>query len=234
MEKLIIQFQEAKNTQQLSLVLSHYFARQDIKSMAVTYYQQHTKTGNKLVYDWVSPPLKAWHCYYLEQNYADNDRTLETTEHSMMPVFWDVMLQLANAKNRKEKRIREESIAFGIDKGLSIPIHDPKGDLINVVLHQRLNEKGLVDWQEKQCLWVGIVQVYCHYLRKLLTTKQVNQTYLTQREKECLALTAQGVRTAAIANQLAISERTVNFHLQNANRKLGVNNKYLAILAWKN
>lgn len=54
---------------------------------------------------------------------------------------------------------------------------------------------------------------------------------LTKREQECLRLTAEGFRLEMIAQLLKISKRTVNFHLQNANKKLGVTNKYLAIMA---
>ena len=52
---------------------------------------------------------------------------------------------------------------------------------------------------------------------------------LTQREKQCLALTAKSWRVDQIAKELKISSRTVNFHLQNANKKIGTNNKYQSV-----
>ena len=127
-------------------ILAAYFAKEGIHSFAVTYYNQHTKTGNKLLYDWVSHALKPWHDYYLEEGFADIDRTLETAERSLLPVFWDVHEQLLAAKNKRERRIREESIRYGHDKGLSITIFGPQGDFIVCALHQRLNEQGLNNW----------------------------------------------------------------------------------------
>ena len=42
------------------------------------------------------------------------------------------------------------------------------------------------------------------------------------------SLTAKSWRVDEIAAELKISPRTVNFHIQNANKKLRVNNKYQA------
>ncbi|WP_314964018.1 helix-turn-helix domain-containing protein, partial [Bradyrhizobium cosmicum] len=43
----------------------------------------------------------------------------------------------------------------------------------------------------------------------------------TQRERQCLAWTAQGKTVADIAVLVQIAPRTVLFHLENARRKLG-------------
>ena len=48
---------------------------------------------------------------------------------------------------------------------------------------------------------------------------------LTRREKQILRLIALGLSDKNIAWMLAISENTVNFHLKNIYRKLGVHNR---------
>ena len=48
---------------------------------------------------------------------------------------------------------------------------------------------------------------------------------LTRREKQILRLIALGLSDKSIAWLLAISENTVNFHLKNIYRKLGVHNR---------
>lgn len=48
---------------------------------------------------------------------------------------------------------------------------------------------------------------------------------ITPREKACLSLAAQGLRDSEIADMLAISSRTVLFHLSNARRKLQADNR---------
>ena len=52
---------------------------------------------------------------------------------------------------------------------------------------------------------------------------------LTRREEQCLKFTAKSWRVEQIAKELKISPRTVNFHIQNANKKLGSQNKYQAV-----
>ena len=48
---------------------------------------------------------------------------------------------------------------------------------------------------------------------------------LTRREKQIIRLIAYGLSDKSIAWMLAISENTVNFHLKNIYRKLGVHNR---------
>lgn len=55
------------------------------------------------------------------------------------------------------------------------------------------------------------------------------QAGLTAREQAILTAVAQGLTTAAISQQLWVSEHTVKFHLTNIYRKLGVANRAGAI-----
>jgi len=52
---------------------------------------------------------------------------------------------------------------------------------------------------------------------------------LTQREKECLLWATEGKTTWETSRILRISERTVTFHLQNVQGKLGVSNRQQAV-----
>lgn len=51
------------------------------------------------------------------------------------------------------------------------------------------------------------------------------QEFLTPREKECAILTAKGLSACNIAEELAISKRTVETHLDSVKSKLNCNNK---------
>ncbi|WP_165861353.1 response regulator transcription factor [Paenibacillus paeoniae] len=53
---------------------------------------------------------------------------------------------------------------------------------------------------------------------------------LTEREKEILQLTAEGLKQQEVADRLYISRRTVNNHLQTINDKLGVHSTVAAII----
>ncbi|WP_271529179.1 LuxR C-terminal-related transcriptional regulator [Bradyrhizobium sp. CCBAU 25338] len=78
-------------------------------------------------------------------------------------------------------------------------------------------------------IWKDVVHqvgLYFHVhvdtrLEPTLTSRRRVEGELTQRERQCLAWTAQGKTVADIAVLVGIRERTVVFHLENARRKLG-------------
>jgi DNA-binding NarL/FixJ family response regulator len=55
---------------------------------------------------------------------------------------------------------------------------------------------------------------------------------LTAREQEVIALLAEGMTNAQLAQALFISERTANRHVSNIFTKLGVHNRTQAARAW--
>ncbi len=226
LNNLVTQLNHARDPKAAEKAFENYLAALGIFHFAFTYYLKHTKTGSRLHYDYVSKALQPWHQYYLEQKYADVDRTLEEGHAQTLPLFWDVKIQLTQAKNKRERRIREESIEYGIDIGLSIPIHGPNGDFASLTLHQCQKEHGLRNYQENQFIWMIAAQLFYHTIRRLTYTESSTKMNLTKREQQCLTLTAKSWRVEQIAKELKISPRTVNFHIQNANKKLGTNNKY--------
>ncbi len=221
-----------ENLKQAESVLKQYLSAYHFSCYAFTYYAGHIKTGQPLHFDCVSQDLLPWHRYYLQEKYADVDRTLEQSFLQTKPLHWSVHEQLSQAKNIRERRIREESIEFGIDMGLSIPVHGPNGDFATMTLHQLQGEHCLKQYETLQYEWLAATHIFYHYIKKiLLAHARYDQKAipLSKREKQCLSLTAQDCRVEEIALQLNISPRTVNFHLQNANKKLGTRNKYQSI-----
>ena len=57
----------------------------------------------------------------------------------------------------------------------------------------------------------------------------VSKADLTRREKECLLWATEGKTAWETSRILSIAERTVTFHLQNVQGKLGVNNRQQAV-----
>ncbi len=154
---------------QLKAVLRDYLHYFKITGYAFTLYSRHTKSGIKLKYHCVSEALAGWHNYYLEQGYADMDRTLEESHTMVLPIFWDINEQLSKAKNNREIQIRQESIEYGIDKGLSIPIHGPHLGFSILTLHQFRNESCLQNHLNLQYEWMSAAKKFYHYVTKHLT-----------------------------------------------------------------
>lgn len=232
-QQLANQLKDSIDTQQAQAIFQQYLTTFHFRHFAFTYYSGHVRTGRKLRYHCVSPALRTWHLHYIEQGYADIDRTLEKNHHDTLPILWDVHEQLAQSKNRREQRMRKDSISFGIHKGLSVPLHGPNNDFVSLTLHQCRGETTLVHYEIHQNEWISATYLFYHHIRRLLMqneTAVIPANYkLTRREEQCLTLTAQSWRVENIAKELKISPRTVNFHIQNANKKLGTNNKYQAV-----
>lgn len=224
--------QQSHDLVKLQQCLVKFFESFAITSVAFTHYEYSAQAKFIPCYDWATSPLKPWHDYYLAQGFNEVDSTLNYSASVNLPLLWDVTQQLAEAKQGREQQIREESLSFGIDKGLSIPLYGPQMDFAVLVLHQRQHEKGLHHYHEHEALWMTAGQYYFHHERQHLMAKGqlgLKHPQLTQRERQCLSLTAENLSVAAIAKRLNITPRTVNFHLQNANKKLGSKNKYLTL-----
>lgn len=159
------------------------------------------------------------------------DSTLDTTSETILPVFWDLEEQLANAKTPREKRMRQDSIDFGARRGVSVPIYRPRGGFANFLVVEMEGEDCLANWEKDQYEWMVVSKLYYEALQPhlLMHELETNCYQLTNRERECLSYVSQSISVADIAKKLAITERTVNYHIQKLNRKMGVRNKHQAV-----
>lgn len=212
-------------------VLSQSLKECGVRTFSFTNYAYHPNSASRLKYDVCSPDFKHWHQHYLEEQYNDLDTTLAEVYNSRIPIFWDLKTQLEEAKTEKEKQMRLASIEFGAVCGVSIPLHGPRHDFAILLLVQMKNEHCLGDWDNKQFEFQQIAQLYFHAIQThLLTNQNVDvDTGLSEREQQCLQSLAQQYSLKQIAKALNITERTVNFHIQNINKKLGTKNKYQSV-----
>ena len=165
--QLLTLLQKSHTEKEAEHALDAYLKGFGFKHYAFTYYIGHIKTGQKLRYDFASPALRPWHQHYLEQAYADVDRTLENYYETTLPLFWEAKTQLAQAKNKREKRIRQESLEFGLDQELSIPIHGPHQDFASLTLHQCKHETCLKNYSQQQFEWLSAAYLYYHQIKKI-------------------------------------------------------------------
>ncbi len=224
--------QKSKNIQQINLLLKNYLRNLKINTFSFTYYATHPKSKEKIQYDFSSENFSDWHKHYIQEGYSEIDTTFLDVYQTTTPVFWSVQQQLEAAKSPREKQMRLDSLKFNIEKGLCIPIHGPRADLANLLVVQMKGEKCLGNWYELQYELLVIAHYYYHYLQKYLIDIQTSantQHHLTQREMQCLLLIGQQHTVTQIAEKLDLTERTVNFHIQNINKKMGTQNKYQSL-----
>jgi DNA-binding CsgD family transcriptional regulator len=223
--------QAASSLQGLDRLLHQYLDAQGITGYTFSYFGPvRTSKKNHLQHEVVSERMRSWHDYYHEKNYEATDATLDHLQHRLLPFYWNVGDQLAESKTEKERIMRQESLDFGVTEGVSIPLRGSEGHYAELTLRQFKGEVCLRDWQERQAEWYFVVLTYFDGLQKLLINEQLlAKGLLTRREMQCLHCLADHYSLQGMATFLNMTERTVNFHIQNLNRKLKSRNKYEAV-----
>ena len=211
--------------------LVSYLKTRGIKTFSFTYYAYHPSSKNKLKYDICSDNFSLWHQHYLSEQYNYIDSTLNFVYQNHLPIYWDLKQQLKAAKNETERKMRQDSIDFGATSGLSIPIHGPNNNFATLVLVQMKGEKLGLNQAILQYELYLAAHHYYHYIQPHLLShlSKEKQYSLTEREIQCLLLIAKGFSVKAMAQNLELSERTINFHIQKLNKKLGTRNKYQSL-----
>ena len=168
----------SKSLDQLKLVLTDYLDNLNFTMYAFTYYQYQPTTQHKLKYEFSSKSYQRWHEHYIAEGYEDIDSTLDSVRRDTLPTLWDIKKQLENAKSERERNMRLDSIEFGIEKGLSIPIHGPFEDFAILVVSQKKGEHCLEKWRElKYNLFIRAYLFY-HYIEKhFITHASPNDRY---------------------------------------------------------
>ncbi|MDI9819167.1 MULTISPECIES: LuxR family transcriptional regulator [unclassified Legionella] len=231
LEQLENQLACAVCTKDCDAALTSYLILKGIRTFSFTYYAYHPHSANRLKYDMCSANFKSWHQHYLEEQYSNIDSTLAFVYDNHLPIYWNLRQQLAQAGTPSERKMREDSIAFGADCGLSIPIHGPHNNFAILLLVQMQNEQCHLQSPAIQYELFVAAHHYYHYLQPHLLEEVDNQksSNLTQREIQCLMLIARHYTVTQMAQHLELSERTVNFHIQKLNKKLGTKNKYQSL-----
>lgn len=221
----------ANSVQDCDLALQDYLLKRGITTFSFTYYAYHPNSANKLKYEMCSANFKTWHQHYLAEQYQDIDSTLGFVYTMHLPIYWNLKQQLQQATTAAERKMREDSIAFGAESGLSIPIHGPHNNFAVLLLVKMRHVAVNLQDNKAQYEFFVAAHHYYHYLqRHLLDEVDGKERFaLTSREIQCLLLIAQKCSVKQMAQQLELSERTINFHIQKINKKMASKNKYQSL-----
>jgi len=203
---------------------------------------QLTKIANSLGFDYCAYGLRsltpvsrqrvvmynnypiAWQARYQENNYLTVDPTVQRCARTSLPIIWSDDLFT------KTRELWEEARSFGLRVGWAQSIHDANGYIGMLTLARSgepLSEKEIKD-KYQDFHWLTLIAhigISSHIITKLTPD---NESLLTGREVETLQWTSDGKTSCEISQILGISERTVNFHINNAVEKLAVTNKLAA------
>lgn len=167
-----------------------------------------------------------WQQKYLERQYIAIDPTVMHGMKSVMPLVW------SNDIFTECRDFWEEARSHGLRIGWAQSCHDARGvaGLLTLARSQDSLSPGELASQSLQMSW--LTQAAHEGMARLIVPKLMPEanTELSSREIEVLRWTADGKTSADVSEIMHISERTVNFHLNNAMSKLGSCNKTAAAI----
>jgi DNA-binding CsgD family transcriptional regulator len=162
------------------------------------------------------------------------DPVFARAETSSLPFSWELSSFLHGATN-DQRRILSEARHFGIYRGYTVPLHSPRSPVPIRASCTVIPEPGRAHRHGPLA-----VQLMCGYLfeaasRLTIAAQTKQRPRLSQRQRQCLELAAQGKTDWEIGAILGISEHTVHTHIEAAKRHLNVTSRQTAVtcsLAW--
>ncbi|MBU6259951.1 MAG: autoinducer binding domain-containing protein [Burkholderiales bacterium] len=158
------------------------------------------------------------------------DPVFKRLKESHLPITYDQSLYVEEDAGD----LWETFAPFGYRTGIAMALHLPAGKhfLLGVDRNEPLPSD---DGQLTRLLAdLQLLAVYAQEtaIRVLgpVAQPQFPPIHLTPREREVLQWTREGKSAWAVGQILSMSEHTVNFHLRNVMRKLGVSGKHMAML----
>jgi DNA-binding CsgD family transcriptional regulator len=164
-----------------------------------------------------------WTDRYLHNQYDRLDPVIVHASNAVDPFLWGEGIPEAT-QAADHLAFFEEASAFGIRRGLTIPIHEQRAQVAAVTF--ATDERApLFDRSiELHSRILQLMAFYFHrHARRLLSEDRVvDGVKLSKRELECLEWAARGKSASDIGTILGISRKTAAFHLDNARAKLDV------------
>jgi len=166
-----------------------------------------------------------------DRSVASRDARALVSMNKMPAVVWKTNGEkiYAHPLEQSAQEIRAQlnsAASFGIKSGVTLPLSLQSMDWGFVTF--TCNSNHSISELESQLLDSMHYVSYCSSVFEKFTAKQKCKDGLSNREKDILKWAAIGKTSWEISSILKISERTVNFHLNNAAEKLNVTGRRAA------
>lgn len=170
----------------------------------------------------------AWIEHYWKNGYAALDPVIQHCSRHVVPILWQ---ELPSDAATPVARVMAEAGEFGMKTGVSMPVHSPQGSLGILSFATGTDDPDSLAAVRSASPYIQLLAVHIHEAIQRVCGGQSDniRTQLTPRETECLRWAADGKTSWEIGQLLSMSERTVNFHFNNAMTKLNVMSRQHAI-----
>lgn len=180
---------------------------------------------------------KAWEKEYRENEYFTIDPVFTYSTLFDTPIKWSDILRQGLVNRPESTALIAKASKYGICDGLAIPTYTANGTLGIFCLATGLQGDAAEAVIRPALSRAQPLSIYiCDAVKRCLPQNngaglsgERLKPEFTRREKECLLWASEGKTAWEIAKILGISERTVQFHLNNCARKFGAINRQQAV-----
>lgn len=218
-------FQNAHTIKELEDICHNYCNQLGFDSFVYALRIPENFAGSRLIV--VNGYPESWVNHYFEKAYYTTDPVMTYCAKNILPIEWK---NLPLEPNTFEFHMMNDAKRFGLQNGVSMPIHTPHGEF--GILSFAIDD-DTAKAHETTFRSLPFIQILAGHIHESL--RRISGLYdemlrpLSKREQECLKWAADGKAAWEIAHILRISERTVNFHLNNTMQKLEVCNRQHAV-----
>jgi len=170
---------------------------------------------------------ESWQHAYVRNNYFAIDPVVQHALHFQSLLVWsdEVFAGTPEFWNTAQ--------AAGLRFGLSQPTRGVHGSigLLSLARPDRAISPAELEDNKFKLAWLAQTAHFAMSQHLLPDYMPATQTKLSSQEVAVLRWIAEGKTSAEVADILKLAERTVNFHINNANTKLGTNNRTAAAVS---
>jgi len=163
---------------------------------------------------------------YRAREWDKIDPIVQHIHSARRPFRWTDLCASADI-TAKQKIFLHQCRELGVHSGVTIPLHGPGTEVDLISLSFRDEKPAPAD---RLGLLYAISAQYWLRFNELNDTGPPKEMRLTAKELECLRWCKEGKTNWEIGEIMSTSEKTVEFHLSNAIRKLGACNRITAVV----
>ncbi|WFU26754.1 LuxR C-terminal-related transcriptional regulator [Bradyrhizobium sp. CB1717] len=184
-----------------------------------------TRDGRLVDIPWTRFPEGYADCYVANQ-WDKLDPVVHFVRLARCPFSWEDVCARMNL-SADQKRFLAACRDMGVHSGVTVPLHGPGTDIDLISLSLRDEKRAP---EGRMATIYGLSFQYRIRLSEITDECAKPRSELTSKEVECLQWCKEGKTNWEIGEILSISEKTVEFHVSNTIRKLGVSNRITAVV----
>ncbi|MES2299299.1 MAG: LuxR family transcriptional regulator [Pseudomonadota bacterium] len=167
-----------------------------------------------------------WQQRYAQENYLAVDPTVAHGMRSVAPVVW------SQPTNADSQTFWDDARGHGLKVGWAQSSFNAQGSVGMLTLARSGDELSQAELRENSMCMSWLVHAAHEAVTRIVSTPDdpERRVALTAREIEVLRWTADGKTSGEVGQIMDISERTVNFHINNSLEKLNANNKTAGVI----